>query len=234
MAGYYRKFIPGISSIATPLLKLTQKAASFIWTDSCEQAFQRLKQLLCSAPILAYPDFGKNFVLQTDASDNGVGAVLSQLDDSGNEKVIAYASKALSPREQKYSTTEKEALAVVFGTGHFRVYLLSRHFKLITDRNALRWLQYHGSEGSFGALDYSPVPGPIFLARRCEKLGSRRLCMRMRLYPPRFCPILLIVNQETIIFKLDMENCIVIKSSSNLGRHLKLIIERNALRWLRH
>ena len=89
LAGYYRKFISGFSSIAAPLLKLTQKEASFIWTDSCQQAFQRLKQLLCSAPILAYPDFGKNFVLQTDASDYGVGAVLSQLDDSGNEKVIA-------------------------------------------------------------------------------------------------------------------------------------------------
>ena len=68
--------------------------------------------------------YSKNFLLQTDASDYGVGAVLSQLDDSGNEKVIAYASKALSPREQKYSATEKEALAVKFGTGHFRVYLL--------------------------------------------------------------------------------------------------------------
>ena len=94
LAGYYHKFIPGFSSIAAPLLQLTQKASSFIWKNACKQAFQRLKQLLCSAPILAYPDFGKDFVLQTDASDYGVGAVLSQLDDSGNEKVIAYASKA--------------------------------------------------------------------------------------------------------------------------------------------
>ena len=147
LAGYYRKFIPSFSSIAAPLLHLTQKAASFMWTDACEQAFQRLKQLLCSAPILAYPDFGKDFVLQTDASDYGVGAVLSQLDDSGHEKVIAYASKALTPREQKYSTTEKEALAVVFGTAHFRVYLLGRHFKLITDHNALRWLHTMEAKG---------------------------------------------------------------------------------------
>ena len=116
LAGYYRKFIPGFSSIAAP----------------------------CTS---TYPDFGKNFVLQTDAYDYGVGAVLSQLDDSGNEKVIAYASKALSPREQKYSTTEKEALAVVFGTGHFRVHLLGRNFKLITDHNTLRWLHTMEAKG---------------------------------------------------------------------------------------
>ena len=73
LAGYYRKFIPSFSSIAAPLLQLTQKVASFIWTDACEPAFQRLKQFLCSAPILAHPDFGKEFVLQTDASDYGVG-----------------------------------------------------------------------------------------------------------------------------------------------------------------
>ena len=64
LAGYYRKFIRSFSSIAAPLLQLTQNAANFTWTDACEQAFQLLKQLLCSAPILAYPDFGKDFVLQ--------------------------------------------------------------------------------------------------------------------------------------------------------------------------
>ena len=147
LTGYYRKFIPGFSSIAMPLLQLTQKAAQFNWTHACEQVFQRLKHLLCSAPILAYSDFSQAFILQTDASDYGVGAVLSQLDELGNEKVIAYASKALSPREQKYSTTEKEAFAVVFGTAHFRVYLLGRHFKLVTDHSALRWLHTMEAKG---------------------------------------------------------------------------------------
>ena len=88
--------------------------------------------------------------MQTDASDYDVGAILSQIDDSGNEKVIAYCSKTLSLCEQKYSTTEKslkEVLAVVFGTAHFRVYLLGRHFKLITDHNALRWLRTMDDEG---------------------------------------------------------------------------------------
>ena len=120
LAGYYRTFIPGFSSIPAPLLQLMQKSVHFNWTDACKQAFQQLKHLLCSAPILAYPHCGQEFILQTDASDYGVGAVLSQRDALGNEKVIAYVSKALSPCEQKYSTTEKELFAVVFGTAHFR------------------------------------------------------------------------------------------------------------------
>ena len=148
LAGYYRKFIPGFSSIAAPLLQLTQKSAHFNWTDACEQVFKQVKHLLCSAPILAYPHFGQEFILQTDASDYGVGAVLSQHDALGNEKVIAYASKALSPGEQKYSTTEKELFAVVFfGTAHFRVYLLGRHFQVITDHSALRWLHTMEAKG---------------------------------------------------------------------------------------
>ena len=147
LTGYYRKFIPGFSCIAAPLLQLTQKSVHFNWTDACEQAFQQLKHLLCSAPILAYPDFGQEFILQTDASDYGVGAVLLQRDALGNEKVIAYASKALSPREQKYSTTEKELFAVVFGTAHFRIYLLGHYFQLITDHSALCWLHTVEAKG---------------------------------------------------------------------------------------
>ena len=99
-----------------------------------------MKFLLCSAPVLCYPRFDREFILQTDASDFGVGAVLSQIDDNGYEKVVAYASKALSARQKKFSATEKEAYAIVFGTQQFRVYLLGRHFKIVTDHNALRWL----------------------------------------------------------------------------------------------
>ena len=96
--------------------------------------------MLCSAPILCYPKFDREFILQTDASDFGVGAILSQIDDDGLEKVVAYASKALSARQKKFSTTEKEAYAIIFGTTQFRVYLLGRHFKIVTDHSALRWL----------------------------------------------------------------------------------------------
>ena len=96
--------------------------------------------MLCSTPILCYPRFDREFILQTDASDFGVGALLLQIDDKGREKVIAYASKALSARHEKFSATEKEAHAIVFGTQQFRVYLLGRHFQIVTDHNALRWL----------------------------------------------------------------------------------------------
>ena len=103
--------------------------------------------MLCSAPILCYPRFDRECILQTDASDFGVGAVLSQIDDKGREKVIAYASKALSARQKKFSATEKEAYAIVFGTQQFRVYLLGRPFQIVTDHNALRWLHSMESKG---------------------------------------------------------------------------------------
>ena len=141
LASYYRRFIQDFSTIAALLTDLTKKNARFNWSEACEHAFQTLKSLLCSAPILSYPKFDKNFILQTDASDVGLGAILSQKDDLGNEKVVAYASRTLTDRERKFSATEKEALAVVFGTKHFRVYLLGRKFELITDHNSLRWLK---------------------------------------------------------------------------------------------
>ena len=143
LAGYYRKFIPDFATVAAPLLRLTEKTSPFCWTDQRDDSFPRLKSLLCSAPILCYPRFDREFIVQTDASDFGVGAVLSQIDDNGREnaeKVIAYASKALSARQKKFSATEKEAYAIVFGTQQFRVYLLGRHFQIVADHNALCWL----------------------------------------------------------------------------------------------
>ena len=93
LTGYYRRFIANYATVAQPLTKLTSKeyCNNFVWTDECTAAFDKLKQLLCSAPILCYPDFDREFMLQTDASDVGQGAVLSQIDKSGNEHVVAYA-----------------------------------------------------------------------------------------------------------------------------------------------
>ena len=140
LSGYYRKFIPSFATISAPLVRLTEKNVQFKWTDECEGAFRTLQRLLCSAPVLCFPNWEHKFILQTDASDFGVGAILSQVDHNGIERVVSYASKVLSARERKYSATEKEAYAIIFGVRHFRVYLLGRPFRIVTDHSALRWM----------------------------------------------------------------------------------------------
>ena len=142
LTGYYRKFIPQYASIAAPLTDLTRKASPnrVHWTSACEIAFSKLKELLCAAPVLRSPDFQKEFILQTDASDRGVGAVLSQVDDEGKDHPVGFFSRKLLPREERYSTVEKECLAVKLGVESFRVYLLGRPFVVETDHRALEWL----------------------------------------------------------------------------------------------
>ena len=111
LMGYYRTFIPSYSTIAAPLTDLIKKKApkAVIWTEKCETALIKLKQLLCSEPVLQSPDFSKLFILQTDASNCGVGAVLSQWDSDGTDHPVGYFSRKLLPREEAYSTIEKKA-----------------------------------------------------------------------------------------------------------------------------
>ena len=143
LTGYYRRFIPDYSSQAAPLTDLTRKSATNTvkWTPQCNQAFEALKQCLCSKPVLRSPDFSKTFVLQTDASDRGVGAVLSQLSDDGEEHPVGYFSRKLLPREERYSTVEKECLAIRLAVEAFKVYLLGRKFVIQTDHRSLEWLE---------------------------------------------------------------------------------------------
>ena len=150
LAGYYRRFIPNFAAIASPLVELTKKMAKFIWGSKQKEAFETLKALLCNAPILAYPQLDKQFILQTDASDLGLGAVLTQKDQFGKGHVIAYSSRSLTDREKGYSATEKEALAVVFAVNQFHVYLLGSKFLLVTDHSALRWLHSLELKGRLG------------------------------------------------------------------------------------
>ena len=138
LASYYCKFIRNFASIVRPLHRLTEKGRPFKWTSEYESAFHELKQRLITAPILIYPDFSRPFSLDTDASNDGIGAVLSQEYDGG-ECVVAYASRTLSKSEQKYSVTRKELLAVVTFTQHFCTYLLGQPFKLRTDHGSLSW-----------------------------------------------------------------------------------------------
>ena len=152
LASYYRRFIMGFAKVAAPLTALTEKGCDFEWTESCENAFQTLKCKLVEAPILAYPSRSLEdpFILDTDASDVGLGGVLSQVQD-GQEKVIAYASKTLSKPQRQYCTTYKELLAVVTFVKHFRHYLLGRRFTVRTDHSSLRWLlNFKDIEGMVG------------------------------------------------------------------------------------
>ena len=140
LANYYRRFTQDFAKVAKPLHKLTEKTTQFKWTLECQDSFTLLKQKLTSAPVLAFPDFEQSFILDTDASDNGIGAVLSQVDPIGRERVVAYASRTLSKPERRYCVTRKELLAVVYFINHFRPYLLGKEFNLRTDHGCLTWL----------------------------------------------------------------------------------------------
>lgn len=140
LASYYRRFIPAFSKVAAPLFALTRKDALFQWDESCQKSFDRLKGLLIKAPLLVFPDFTKPFVLETDASGQGLGAVLSQQQESGLVAPIAYASRTLQKHEQNYGATELEALGVVWAIRHFRPYLYGHACKVYTDHEALKSL----------------------------------------------------------------------------------------------
>ena len=140
LSSYYRRFIHNYSTIARPLTRLLQKDYGWRWEEEQENAFRLLKEKLTSAPILAFPDPSKPFILSTDASDTGIGAILKHLDDCGRERVIAYASRTLNRPETNYCTTEKECLAVVFGVQYFRHFLYGSPFTVVTDHCALCYL----------------------------------------------------------------------------------------------
>ena len=139
LCSYYRHFIPKFAEMAKPLHRLTEKGQNFIWSADCEEAFETLKKHLTESPVLAYPDFSKPFILDTDASDASIGAILSQVHD-GKERVVCYGSRSLTKSERKYCVTRKELLSLVFFVKHYRHYLLGRKFKIRTDHNSLRWL----------------------------------------------------------------------------------------------
>ena len=115
---YYRRFVPQFAQVAAPLYQLTEGNKAFQWNDHCQEALTKLKTALITAPVLAYPSAEDQFVLDTHASDDGIGAVLSQV-QGGDEKVLAYYSKTLSKSERRYCVTRKELLAVVTSIRHF-------------------------------------------------------------------------------------------------------------------
>ncbi len=145
-ANYYRRFIKNFAGIVAPLNALTRKKETkgknkieFKWTDACQNAFDTLKQSLVEAPVLQYPDFEKQFVLYTDASDLACGAVLTQ-EVNGVHLPIAYSSRAFTKGERNKAVIEKELLAIYFAIKHFQPYLYGVRFQIYTDHRSLIFL----------------------------------------------------------------------------------------------
>lgn len=136
LANYYRKFIEGFADIAAPLNNLLKNKVKYNWTQECQEAFEKLKVDLTTEPVLIFPDYEKEFILTTDASNYALGAVLSQ-GEIGQDQPIAYASRSLSDTEKRYATIEKEMLAIVFAVKLFRCYLQNRRFTIYTDHQPL-------------------------------------------------------------------------------------------------
>ncbi|BHF65275.1 hypothetical protein SprV_0200828500 [Sparganum proliferum] len=144
LASYYRRFTKDFAHTAAPLNRLTSKQNAFNWSDECERSFEELKRRLISPPLLAFPNISESappFILDTDASDVAIGAVLSQQQTDGLEHPLIFASQTLTKPERNYSTTRKELLAVVTFVKKFHHYLAGKQFILRTDHQALRWLE---------------------------------------------------------------------------------------------
>lgn len=138
LASYYRRFVKDFAVMSAPLTKLLRKDQPFHWTEEQEVSMNQIKNALVSPQVLAYPDFEQPFILATDASGKAIGAVLSQIQD-GRERPLAYASRTLNPAETRYTITERELLAAVWGVKHFQHFLLGRRFRLQTDHIALTY-----------------------------------------------------------------------------------------------
>jgi len=136
LANYYRRFIFGYSAIATPLTDLLKKSREWEWTDSCRDAFRKLKAAIIEEPVLALPDFTKAFEIHTDASDFAIGGVLMQ---EGHP--IAFESRKLNDAERRYSAHEREMTAVVHCLRTWRHYVLGAHFVVKTDNVATTYFQ---------------------------------------------------------------------------------------------
>lgn len=137
LVNYYSKFVPSMSTMASPLYNLLRKDTPFIWNFACEQAFKMIKEKLVSAPILAHYDPSLPLRVATDSSAYGVGSVLSQIQADGSEHPVCFVSRTLSKAESHYSVIDKEALAIVFAVKRFNQYLFGRKFTLITDHKPL-------------------------------------------------------------------------------------------------
>ena len=145
MTQYYMKFIKNFMEISLPIVQLMKKNVKFVWGPEQQQAFETLKDCMTTAPVLAYPIDTGRFILDTDASDYAMGAVLSQMQHDENgvliERPIAYSSKKFSDTERHYCARRRELLAIVYHVKHFHTYLRGRDFIIRTDHASLRYIK---------------------------------------------------------------------------------------------
>lgn len=144
---YFKKFIPGLATIARPINALLRKDVVFNFDEKCVKAYEELKKKLTSPPVLAHPDFEREFIIRTDASQFASGAVLSQ-GELGADSPIAFMSKAFNKHEVRYAIVEKELLAIIHAVRYFRPYIFLRKFLLVTDNKALIWIMNHKNPAS--------------------------------------------------------------------------------------
>lgn len=139
MSNFCARFIPDYASMTQPLRDLTKKGSVWNWTPECSASLKAIRQALSSAPVLEYFDIDKTTQLYVDASPVGLGGVLVQTDkeDNSKQRVIAYGSRSLTPVEQRYSQTEREALAVIWACEHFHIYIYGQPIMIYTDHKPL-------------------------------------------------------------------------------------------------
>ena len=203
LASYYRRFIPDFGNISHHLVMQTtmkkrtrltrddikppKPSDEIIWGPDEIQAFETLKTRLTTEPVvLRHPDFEKEFYIFCDASDYGVGCVLSQLQDDGAEKVVAYASRHLNEAERKYPAIEREGLAVIFGIRKFRHYLLDNPFTIISDHRPLQWLHtFKDTNGRVGRWSVELSSMKYTIKYRAGRVNKNADCLsRIRAVQP--------------------------------------------------
>ena len=199
LCSYHRRFVKGFADIAKPPHKLTELEATFAWTPECKNAFETLRHALTTAPILSFPVPGEPFIVDTDVSGVGLGAVLSQ-EQNGVERVIAYYGRCLSKEERRYCVTRQELLAVVESAKHFHHYVYGVPTTVITDHGALTWLlRSKKPEGQ--------------MARRLEVIGEYNLSIKHRARLKRW--------SGCVLFQITVETRLKSLWIGSKGGHLK-------------